>query len=224
MTGLAGRLLGYTAYRSHVHIPAEKEIRSLHERYAPSPAVLDLVWTHSLIVRDIATQLMPPNTDADLVTVGCLLHDVGVYRLAGDDYIRHGILGHELLHNEGFPETLCRFASRHTGVGLTTADIIEQNLPIPPGDYTAQTPEETLVMYADKFHSKTNPPRFLTARAYAQRIRRFGADKEAAFLSMVSRFGEPDLTTLGVRYGHGIVVLAGEYAIRLPGAGVLSSG
>jgi uncharacterized protein len=190
-----------------VEIPASEDIRALHERYAPGPGVLAMVWAHSLIVRDIAAQLLVANgagLDADLVRAGCLVHDVGVYRLGGDPYIRHGLLGYELLRDEGFPEALCRFASRHTGVGITAADIIAQGLPLPPGDYTAQTPEEQLVMYADKFHSKTDPPRFVTAAAYAHDIRRFGADKEAAFLAMVDRFGEPDLSFLAARYGHAI--------------------
>jgi uncharacterized protein len=57
-------------------------------------------------------------------------------------------------------------------------------------------------MYADKFHSKTNPPVFVTADSYATRIRRFGEDKAAAFRSMRERFGEPDLTPFMSEYGH----------------------
>ncbi len=39
---------------------------------------------------------------------------------------------------------------------------MRQNLPVPPADYLAETPEERLVMYADKFHSKSHPGRFLS--------------------------------------------------------------
>jgi hypothetical protein len=39
--------------------------------------------------------------------------------------------------------------------------------------------EEQLVMYADKFHSKTDPPVFLTANAYASIVRHYGAGKAA---------------------------------------------
>ena len=118
------------------------------------------------------------------------------------NYIRHGLLGHELLLDEGLPEEICRFASRHTGMGLSRDDILRQGLPLPPGDYLAETGEESLVMYADKFHAKTTPPALLTAGAYAASVRRFGEDKAAAFQSMREAFGEPDLAPFGSAYGH----------------------
>ncbi|MDQ0585146.1 HD domain-containing protein [Streptomyces rishiriensis] len=195
-------------------LPTVDEVRALHERYAPSHEALDLVFTHCEIVSGIAEQLAartdpPLDIDLDLVRVGALLHDIGVYRLYDEagrldhrNYIRHGVLGHEILHEEGFPERLCRFCSCHTGVGLTRHDIRDQGLPIPEADYLAETAEEQLVMYADKFHSKTTPPTFLTAGSYTARVSRFGADKEHAFGLLRARFGEPDLAPARARYGH----------------------
>jgi uncharacterized protein len=75
--------------------------------------------------------------------------------------------------------------------------VVRQGLLLPPADYVAETREETLVMYADKFHTKTTPPSFLTADAYAASVRRFGEDKVAAFKAMRAQFGDPDLTQLG---------------------------
>ncbi|GLL02220.1 HD domain-containing protein [Dactylosporangium matsuzakiense] len=189
-----------------MHIPTDDEIRALHERLAPNPAAFDLVYTHCRIVARIAALL--PATDADpaLVRAGCLLHDLGVYRLApGEAYIRHGLLGHEILAGLGFADTVARFCSHHTGVGLSRADIAAQALPLPPGDYLAETPEERLVMYADKFHSKSSPPRFLTAAAYTAAAARFGEHQAAAFKAMVAQYGEPDLAPLAAEYGHLIV-------------------
>jgi uncharacterized protein len=60
-------------------------------------------------------------------------------------------------------------------------------------------------MYADKFHSKTTPPVFVTAASYVSNVRRFGEDKVPLFASMVDWFGEPDLTPLVNDYGHGLV-------------------
>ena len=198
-----------------MRIPDDRQILALHEKHAPTSAALDLVYTHCRIVSRLAGQLRADSgsdADPELVRAGALLHDIGVYRLRdetgrldGAGYVRHGVLGHELLRQEGFPEEICRFASRHTGVGLTREEVIRQALPIPPGDYVAETDEEALVMYADKFHSKTTPPAFVTAQAYAARVRRFGADKEAAFRSMCRAFGEPDLLPLSQAYGHRIV-------------------
>jgi uncharacterized protein len=195
-----------------MRIPSDKEILVLHEKHAPTPEALSLVYTHSLIVCGIAEQLHARSgldLDIELVRAGSLLHDVGVYRLYDDagrldhaHYVRHGLLGHGLLREEGFPEMICRFASCHTGVGLSREDVLRQGLPLPPADYLAETGEETLVMYADKFHTKTTPPALLTASAYAASVRRFGADKVAAFEAMRAAFGEPDLAPFSNAYGH----------------------
>jgi len=206
-----------------MRIPTDDEILRLHEKHAPTATALDVVYTHCVIVCGIAEQLhcrlgagqdtdIDIDIDIDLARAGALLHDVGVYRLYdnagtldGGNYIRHGILGYELLQEEGLPEAICRFASHHTGVGLTCEDVIAQRLPLPPADYLAETGEERLVMYADKFHSKKTPPVLLTAPAYAASVRRFGAEKVAAFQAMREAFGEPDLEPFSAAYGHRIV-------------------
>lgn len=186
-----------------MRVPTYGEIRALHQKHAPTPEAFELVFTHCEIVCAIAEQLLD-GLDADLVRAGCLLHDIGVYRLGHEHYLRHGVLGHELLAEEGFPETLLRFCSRHIGVGLTRDDVRRQGIPIPPADYLAESAEERLVMYADKFHSKTSPPTFVTADTYAVDVRRFGADKPATFASLRAEFGEPDLTALIGPYGHAV--------------------
>jgi uncharacterized protein len=196
-------------------VPGDKEILALHEKHAPSQEAFDLVHTHCVIVCGIAEQLLRrpgSGLDAELVRAGSLLHDIGVYRLYDADgklddsgYVRHGLLGHELLAEEGFPEAVCRFASCHTGVGLSREDVRRQGLPLPAADYLAVSAEEQLVMYADKFHSKTDPPVFLTAGSYAASIWQFGEDKAAAFDSLRERFGEPDLTPFMDEYGHALV-------------------
>ncbi|MCX5209108.1 HD domain-containing protein [Kitasatospora sp. NBC_00240] len=186
-------------------LPSIRSVRALHAKYAPSGEDLARVLTHCEIVARIAVRLAEragPGVDVDLVEIGALLHDIGVHRVGGGAYIRHGVLGHEILRAEGLPEELCRFASCHTGVGLTRHDIESQGLPIPVGDYLAVSVEERLVMYADKFHSKSTPPRFLDADAYAGQVARFGADKVTAFHALTAEFGRPDLTGLVAEYGH----------------------
>jgi uncharacterized protein len=202
-----------------MQVPTDQDIRALHERHAPTAEALENVYTHCVIVCGIAEQLHARSGhggDLALARAGCLLHDVGVYRLYGADgtldharYIRHGILGQELLRAEGLPEALCRFAAHHTGVGLSRDDVVRQELPLPPGDYLAQTPEESLVMYADKFHSKTDPPAFRTAAACADGLRRFGDEKALAFQAMRDAFGDPDLAALSQRYGHPVIGSSG---------------
>lgn len=196
-----------------MRIPTDDAILGLHEKHAPTADAFDLVYTHCLIVCGIAEQLQSRlgagrEIDIDLARAGALLHDIGVYRLYDDageldraNYIRHGILGYELLREEGLPEAICRIASHHTGVGLSREDVITQELPL-PADYLAETGEERLVMYADKFHSKKTPPVFLTAAAYAANVRRFGEGKVAAFQALRSEFGEPDLAPFVDSYGY----------------------
>lgn len=195
-----------------MRIPTDAEILDLHARHSPTQAALDMVYGHCLVVRGIAEQILnraEDDVDGDLVRAGALLHDIGVYQLFDDageldhaNYIRHGVLGHDLLAGEGLPERICRFASHHTGVGISRDEVIRQGLPIPPGDYMAETGEETIVMYADKFHTKSLPPAFVTAAGYAASVGRFGADKVAAFEALRERYGDPDLASLSGRYGQ----------------------
>jgi uncharacterized protein len=185
-------------------LPTIHQIEALHKKYAPTPAVLELVWTHCRIVNDIAQQAISFHhleVDPELVRVGCLLHDIGVYRV-DLHYITHGVRGEAILKDEGYPETISRFASHHTGVGLTARDITSHKLPLPALDFLAETVEEELVMYADKFHSKDDPPCFNTYDWYLRYAARFGSDKASKFEDLAGKFGLPDLAPLIEKYGH----------------------
>jgi uncharacterized protein len=189
-----------------MEIPTDSEILALHREYAPSREAFELVHEHCRLVCSIAEQFFADlDVDTDLVRAGALLHDLGVYRLESTAYVRHGVLGHELLASLGFPVEICRFASCHTGVGITRDDVVCQSLPIPVDDYLPRTPEEELVMYADKFHSKRRPPVFLTGDTYAAEVRRFGADKVLRFAALRDRYGNPSLAALSQGTGYGIV-------------------
>lgn len=195
--------------------PTYQEIVALHQKYAPSDAAFDLVFTHCRIVWDIARQRIEAShlsIDPELVKVGCLLHDIGVYHLYlpdgkidHDNYIKHGTLGYNLLKKEGFSETICRVASHHTGVGLDKAEIIQHHLPIPPDDYLAETIEEQLVMYADKFHTKSTPPTFMTAKTYEEKLAQFGEIKVERFREFQKTFGLPELESLAKHYGTVVI-------------------
>lgn len=192
--------------------PTVQEIEALHRSHAPNEEVFELVWTHCRIVGDIALQLAQSSgveLDIQLVKAGCLLHDIGVYSLFDEsgfenvkDYITHGVRGEEILKYEGFNETIWRFASHHTGAGITKEQIVRSNLPLPHQDFLAETPEEELVMYADKFHSKTEPPYFNSHEYYTDYVARFGEASSASFAALTAKFGKPDLAPLIAQYGH----------------------
>jgi uncharacterized protein len=189
-----------------MQIPTDGEIRALHKDYAPSRSAFELVHEHCQLVCSVAEQFFSGvDVDTDLVRAGALLHDIGVYRLESTAYVRHGVLGHELLASLGFPVEICRFASCHTGVGITRDDVVRQTLPIPVDDYLPRTPEEELVMYADKFHSKRTPPVFLSGDTYAAEVRRFGADKVLRFGALRARYGDPSLGDLSDATGYAVL-------------------
>ncbi len=193
-------------------LPSRDAIEQLHRKYATTDDVFEIIYTHCLIVEEIALWVAETKglrVDKNLLSIGALLHDIGVYRFydkqgteTPDNYLRHGIYGYEILKTEGFDEVICRFGSHHTGVGITKAEIIANKLPLPHEDFMAETDEELLVMYADKFHSKDIPPCFNTVNWYADHVAKFGDEKRRAFVAMVNRYSAPDLGALSQKYGH----------------------
>lgn len=193
-----------------MEVPSLREIEALHRKYAPHDEAFRSIYTHCQIIAEIAGELMDrgvPGIERDVVHAGCLLHDIGVYKLYENGvldekrYVAHGVLGEELLRSEGYPERMCRFCSHHTGVGISKEQVVSRNLPMPPADYFADTEEERLIMYADKFHSKI-PDHFNTAPSYKQTVAKFGAEMPGLFQNMIDKYGVPDLESLAKKYGH----------------------
>jgi uncharacterized protein len=151
--------------------------------------------------------------DADLAYLGGLIHDIGVYRVFAEDgisfepgrYIFHGLEGYRILTDEGYGEALAQFARNHTGVGITREDVVRQGLPIPADDYTPRTIEQEIVMYADKFHTKSRPPKFVSEPAARRSASRFGEENAARFDALVARYGIPNLRPLADRYNATIL-------------------
>ena len=110
-----------------------------------------------------------------------MLHDIGIFKCdaAGiqcfgtEPYICHGRIGAELLRSEGFPRH-ARVCERHTGAGITKAQIIVQNLPLPQQDFLPETMEEKVICYADKFFSKTHLDREKTIEQAEKSLSKFG--------------------------------------------------
>ncbi|MBI1839180.1 MAG: HD domain-containing protein [Candidatus Colwellbacteria bacterium] len=189
------------------------QAKLLHSKYAAGKYALELVFSHCQIVWEIAEQLIYRNKlvlENDLVKDGAFLHDIGAYRFIDEkgafdekNYIKHGIEGYKILKEEGLPEELCRMTERHTGVGIAKEQIIKRSLPLPAKDYIAETIEEKLVMYADKFHSKY--PRFNSFDSYREYAKRFGEGNQEKFTELANMFGIPDLKLLSEKYHQQIV-------------------
>ena len=135
-----------------------------------------LLMVHSRAVADKALRICDSHPelhlDREFVEAAAMLHDIGIIQCdapgilchGSQPYICHGIMGAKMI--SGLPESsewldaIARVCQRHTGAGITRAEIAEQQLPLPlPDDdsepYMPETLEEKLVCYADKFFSKT---------------------------------------------------------------------
>lgn len=111
----------------------------------------------------IAENVAYLNPNKKLIVELAMLHDIGMFLTnvpeldcrGSEDYLRHGILGKEILEKEGLP-IHAAFCEKHIGLGFLAKEIEEQNLPLPRKDVIPSTIEEEIVSFADIFFSKLN--------------------------------------------------------------------
>lgn len=154
--------------------------------------------------------------DLEMCAVGGLIHDIGVQHVFlrhGEDagrlfdrhrYIFHGLEGYLILLENRYGLAIAQFARNHTGVGITRSEVVAQGLPLPPDDYMPKTIEQEIVMYADKFHTKSDPMQFVSLKAARASAARFGLSNATRFDNLVARYGVPDLESLSREYGMSI--------------------
>lgn len=167
-----------------------QQVQTLIDCYYPegSPA-RGILLHHSMDVAELALEICQRHSalraDEGFVLEAALLHDIGIYLTdapgiechGSEPYIRHGYLGAELLRRHGMPRHAL-VAERHTGSGLTMAEVRSQGIDLPEGVYLPQSIEERIICYADKFFSKTK----LGQRKALERVR-----------SGMSKYGEEAL-------------------------------
>ena len=56
-------------------------------------------------------------------------------------------------------------------------------------------------MVADKYNSKSLPPKFLTADAYTARAERFGEENKQRWLDLLDQYGVVDVEPMAAEYG-----------------------
>lgn len=155
----------------------------------------ELVMRKALTLAENVAHLQP---DIQFIREAAMLHDLGIYMTDAPEigchgkhpYICHGVLGRELLEKEGYPRHAL-VCERHTGVGLTRADIARQNLPLPDRDMMPVSLEEKIICFADKFYSK-NPNKLLREKSVEKirkKIAKFGEKKMRQFEEWVALFG-----------------------------------
>lgn len=168
--------------------------------YAHADDLRHILTVHSSDVArkalDICDRHPELKADRQFLLEASMLHDIGIIRCDApgicchgtEPYIRHGILGAAMLRAEGL-ERHARVCERHTGAGLSAADIAGQHLPLPPRDFLPETVEEQIVCYADKFFSKSHLDREKTPTQAERSIARFGKDGLLRFMRWERMFG-----------------------------------
>jgi len=183
----------------------------LEKEYGSNREGLEIVYRHSRMVADkaLAIARLSRISEADLAFIeqAALLHDIGVAQVyapklhcfGNAPYIRHGIIGREILEAEGLPlhALVCE---RHIGVGLTVDDIAAQQLPLPQREMAPVTLAERIVTLADLFFSKKGGD--LEREKSADQVRsdllKFGEHKVGIFDGWLREL-LPQVGTAGVR-------------------------
>lgn len=176
-----------------------------------------LIDTNPLDLPKVSGGIAPKDyVDEYAAFAGGLLHDIGTYfvlakdgskaadgklEFDGPNYILHGLRGYNYLIDNGFSEDIAQFARNHTGVGLTSEQVVAQNLPLPSGDYVPRTVEQEIVMVADKYNSKSIPPRFLTVDTYRRKAARFGEENAKRWMCLVNKYGRVSVCKLADFFG-----------------------
>ena len=170
----------------------ESDIYKLHQKYSTDKKLLEICWTHSQIVKEIALMICkelkskyPLQINETLIKQGALTHDIGKYGCGKKNYVQHGEKGYEILIKEGFSLPVARFALTHVGVG------IGNNIPI--------SLEEEIVCYADSFHSK-GKPRFNHYKGIIEDLKKFGNNNVIIMERFRKKFGVPNLSNLEKKY------------------------
>ncbi len=184
-----------------------KKILQLHKVASDIARVSgDIILKHSNIVKDFSLEIIEnkkiQNIDIDLLIAGALLHDIGAYFCLNKDYsikipyIKHGILGEKFLIGNGVDYKIARFASHHTGVGISKNDIKRQKLPLPLKDFIPESTEEEILCYADNFHSKRGT--FSTFDDIKLELQAFGEDKIEILNEFKKKYGIPKITNIKI--------------------------
>lgn len=169
------------------YYPEENELKRIlmmHSRQVTNKA---------LAIVDLHPEL---KADRQFVEEAAMLHDLGIFRCdaAGiqcfgtEPYICHGVIGAELMREEGYPRH-ARVCERHTGAGLSLHEIEQQNLPIPHRDLLPETVEEQIICYADKFFSKTKLTTEKTLEQAIRSLSKFGDEGVERFVKWSKMFG-----------------------------------
>lgn len=183
------------------------DYQKIIDKYYPAESLGRVIYMkHCRAVADlslqIASSLSLPIARSD-IEAAAMLHDIGICHTDAPDigcwgslpYICHGIEGAAILRGEGAPEEWARVAERHTGAGITAAEVVAQQLPLPKVDYMPETPLERLICYADKFYSKSGDMKRKPLERVIASMERISPSTLSRFLALHAEFNKAQPTT-----------------------------
>lgn len=178
------------------------DYNAIIDKYYPADSLRRVIYMKhcravASLALEITRRLSLPLDTAD-VEAAAMLHDVGICRTDAPDigctgslpYICHGIAGAAMLRAEGAPEQWARVAERHTGAGITAAEVKAQGLPLPAADYMPETLLERLVCYADKFYSKSGDMKRKPLERVIASMERISPSTLERFMRLHEEFGQ----------------------------------
>ncbi len=180
------------------------EISIIEKFYRKDSRALRVLLDHSKAVAELAAciseRLHLSQASRAFIGEAAMLHDIGIIATDSpglgceglEPYIRHGIIGREMLEGVGLPlhALVCE---RHVGVGITAAEIAARGLPLPARDMVPLTIEEEIVCYADKFFSKNGKKGGLrkSPEEVERELAGWGLARLPVFSEWRRRFGDP---------------------------------
>lgn len=159
----------------------------INKYYPEENALRHILLTHSTKVAEKAVSIGKNHPelglDLDFLYEASMLHDIGIFLTNApgihcfgiEPYICHGTLGAALVREAGYPRHAL-VCERHTGAGLSLAEIERQQLPVPHRDLLPVSLEEQVVCFADKFFSKTRLEHEKTVEEARRSLLKFSDD------------------------------------------------
>lgn len=160
----------------------------IEKYYKKDSALYNILVNHSQDVMrkavSIAEKHPELNIDKQFVEEAAMLHDIGISMTFAPGiecygvmpYLCHGYLGREILDNEGLPKhgLVCE---RHTGAGLSVADIESLSVSLPLRNMIPETIEEEVICFSDCFFSKTKLGQEKSVEKVREELARYTSDE-----------------------------------------------
>ncbi len=131
-------------YLQHiVEDAAMQDIETLKKAGVPVEAV-----SHSIEVARKALEIssrVKISVNRKLIILGGIYHDLGKSKTYG---MQHGEIGAQMAKELNLGDEIIQIILKHIRGGLTEPEAVELGLPV--RDYTLKTPEEKIVIYADR--------------------------------------------------------------------------